>query len=166
MKTEGTKYEMMFILSPMLTEDKRKKVLGELDDLLKSKDADVFHTDDWGKREIAYRIKRFEDGYYMIYYFVLPERKDLHEIDEHLRLDQDVLRHLIIRREDDYEPKDFSDFQLPEDKEKKKPAKKTGSKAKAAPKKEAKKQEPKEEVSEEKLNDKLDEIMADDDLDV
>lgn len=170
MTTEGTKYELMFILSPMLTEDKRKKVIGELDDLLKEKGADVFQTDDWGKRELAYRIKRHNEGYYMVYYFVLPNRSDLHEIDEHLRLDQDVLRHLLIKRPDDHKIHDFQ--KLEEEAKKEQEERRAAKAAKKSPKKPAPKEnkvEKPEEVKETnkaELNQKLDKIVSDDDLDV
>lgn len=103
----ATKYELMFILSPMLTEDKRKKVVAELVSVIESKDGSIFHVDDWGKRYLAYKIRKFDEGYYMIYYFTLQEPVNIKEIDEHLRLDQSILRHLIIKREDDYEIRDF-----------------------------------------------------------
>jgi small subunit ribosomal protein S6 len=104
----ANKYELMFILSPMLTEDKRKKALDELNELLTTKTASVFHVDDWGKRDLAYKIKKQSEGYYMIYYFNLAESKAIAEIDRHLRLDQAFLRHLILKREDNYEIKDFT----------------------------------------------------------
>lgn len=172
MTTEGTKYELMFILSPMLTEDKRKKVMGEIDALLKDKEADVFETDDWGKRELAYRIKRYNEGYYMVYYFVLPNRSDLHELDEHLRLDQDVLRHLIIKRDDDHK---IHDFQKLEEEAKKEQEERRAAKAarksprkNPKPKKENKVEKPAEvkETDKAELNKKLDKIVSDDDLDV
>lgn len=104
----ANKYELMFILSPMLTEDKRKKALDELNELLTTKTASVFHVDDWGKKDLAYKIKKQSEGYYMIYYFNLAESKAIAEIDRHLRLDQAFLRHLILKREDNYEIKDFT----------------------------------------------------------
>jgi small subunit ribosomal protein S6 len=101
------KYELMFILSPMLTEEKRKKVVAELVSVIESKDGKIFHIDDWGKRYLAYKIRKFEEGYYMIYYFTLTNAQNINEIDEHLRLDQSVLRHLVMKREDDHEIRDF-----------------------------------------------------------
>jgi small subunit ribosomal protein S6 len=104
----AAKYEMMFIVSPMLAEEKRKKVVAEINALLEAKNADLFHVDDWGKRDLAYKIKKFTEGYYMIYYFTLADTASIKEIDEHMRLEQSVLRHLILKREDSYEVRDFT----------------------------------------------------------
>lgn len=101
------KYELMFILSPMLTEEKRKKVVAELVALIESKDGNIFHVDDWGKRYLAYKIRKFEEGYYMVYYFTITNSQYIKELDEHLRLEQSILRHLFMKREDSYEIRDF-----------------------------------------------------------
>jgi len=49
----------------------------------------------------------------------MPNSQDLFEIDEHIRLDQDILRHLVMKRDEDYEPQDYSDFKFEHEKEKK-----------------------------------------------
>jgi small subunit ribosomal protein S6 len=112
-----SKYEMMFILSPDLTEAKRKKVVAELNELLEAKKVDIFHQEDWEKRDLAYTIKKQNEGYYLLYYFTMPNPRDLFEIDEHMRLDQSILRHLIIKRDEDYTPQDFSEFKFEYEKE-------------------------------------------------
>jgi len=178
----AVKYEMMFIVSPMLTESKRKSVIKELDDLIKSKGGSVFHIDDWGKRELSYSIKKFDEGYYLIYYFTLNAPQDISEIDEHMGLDQGILRHLIIRRDEDFEIVDFTQFEEEEEerKEKTKEEKPAKPKKEDKPKAESKKTEDtskeneeakesdskdKDEDSEE-LDKKLDAIISDSDLEI
>lgn len=145
------KYEVMFILSPMLTEDKRKKVVAELDALLAAKKADVFHVDDWGKRDIAYTIKKHNEGYYMVYYFNLADRQALTEIDEHMRLDQNILRHLFMKRDENYQIRDFEALEQ-EKIERGGPSKEQKEKAKAKKDAAAKKAPSKKQV-EEKMSD-------------
>lgn len=119
------KYELMFILSPMLTEDMRKKTLAEFDQLLQDKGAEVFHVDDWGKRDLAYKIKKYDEGYYMIYYFTLVDTNVLTELETHLRLDQNFIRHLLLKRDPDHEIKDYTiEEEQPEEKPKTEPKKK------------------------------------------
>jgi small subunit ribosomal protein S6 len=101
------KYELMFILPTTLTEDKRLEVIKELEELIASKKGEIIHRDDWGKRHLSYRIAKNDEGYYLIYYFTLNSGADVREIDEHLRLDQDILRHMIIRRDEDYQIVDY-----------------------------------------------------------
>lgn len=102
------KYELMFILSPTLNESKRDASIQLVDKLLKENNAEVFHVDDWGKRELAYTIKGHNEGYYVIYYFNAPNGHFLSELEEDLKLDQGVLRHLVLKRSDSFEIKDFA----------------------------------------------------------
>ena len=163
-ETTTRKYELMFILSPMLTEDKRKSVVGELEKLLTSNGGEVVYTDDWGKRDLAYRIKKYEEGYYMLYLFTLSNPEFLTEFDEHMRLDQNIIRHIVIKRDDDYEVLDYAKLmeetkasQAKNEEEKSKPKK-------AAPK--AKKEIKKEEPKSEELDKKLEEVKSDSDIEI
>lgn len=143
------KYELMFILSPVLTEDKRKKILNELGELLASNNAEIFHVDDWGKRDLAYKIKKQEEGYYMIYYITLANTEALKDFDHYLRLEQGILRYLFMKREDDYEIRDFTIEEVveePAEKEKKEVEKEKPKKAAVAKKIEAVKSNTNDEV--------------------
>lgn len=89
------KYELMFILTPNFTED---EVVGEakkvLDQLIKL-GANITHTVDLGKKKLAYPIKKQRHGYYQLVEFT-AEGKILTSLDNNLRLDQTVLRHLVL----------------------------------------------------------------------
>jgi small subunit ribosomal protein S6 len=106
--SSASKYELMFILSPMLTEDKRKKTLADFQAELDTHGAKIFHIDDWGKRDLAYRIRKFDEGYYMIYYFDLVNTQAIKEIDRYLRLEPGFIRHIVMKRESDHEIKDYT----------------------------------------------------------
>ncbi len=110
------KYELMYILSPSLTEQKRNKSIKQIDDILKENKAEVFHVDDWGKRDLAYTIKGNNEAYYIIYYFDVKDASFLPELEEEMKLDPGVLRHIIIKRDDNFEVKDFSEVDEDENK--------------------------------------------------
>ena len=101
------KYELMLLMSPGVTEDQRTKSLNEHISLLEQKGAKVFHVDDWGKRDLAYTIKGQDQAYYITYYLTFSDTKYLEEFDELLRLDPSVLRHILIRRPDNFEIQSF-----------------------------------------------------------
>lgn len=177
--TSSRLYEMMFIISPMLAEEKRKSVMKEIEDLIKEEGGQVTQTQDWGKREMSYRIKKQEEGYYHIFWFTLENPENLHEIDEHMRLDQGILRHMIVKRDEDYEIVDYIALNAEEEKKaanegkvseggidsvvKKPKAKKVDEKAKEEAK--AKKEEDKA-ASKEALDKKLEEIISDTDIEI
>jgi small subunit ribosomal protein S6 len=110
------KYELMYVLSPELTEDKRNKSIKQIDSILKENKAEVFHVDDWGKRDMAYTIKGFSEAYYIIYYFQVDDASFLPELEEEMKLDGGILRHMVIKRDDDFEVKDYSSVDEEENK--------------------------------------------------
>lgn len=58
----------------------------------------------WGLRNIAYRMKKNRKGHYVLFNIDAPAAA-LNEFDRQLRLNEDVLRHLVIRVEEhDEEP--------------------------------------------------------------
>jgi small subunit ribosomal protein S6 len=50
----------------------------------------------WGKRRLAYPIENHEDGYYMLAKIKL-EPSRTRELEDHLRIDAEVIRHILIR---------------------------------------------------------------------
>lgn len=110
------KYELMFILSSSMNESNRNKSIKEIEQILTDHKSEVFHVDDWGKRDMAYNIKGNDEGYYIIYYFNTPNADFLPELEEHMKLDQGVIRHIIIRHADDFEVKDYSNVDEEENK--------------------------------------------------
>jgi len=94
-EAERKPYELMFILKPDMLETAYKKKLKDFKEFLENSKAVVSVEDIWGKRPLAYRIKQKDDGIYVVYNFVAPANF-IHEINEHLRIDTEILRHLMI----------------------------------------------------------------------
>lgn len=180
------KYELMFILSPMLTEDKRRSTVKELNDLITSNGGEIFHEEDMGKQELAYTIKKHDEGYYMLYYFTLENGEFISELEHHIKLDNGIIRHIVIRREDSYEIVDYNAMMeemeaakegevstASADEVMQKPKKAAAPKAEAPAKKEepAKEEAPKEKEEPakpegEELDKKLADIISDSDIEV
>ncbi len=89
-------YELMIILNPELRESEVTKKLGEFEEMIAKSGGKVTSKDYWGKRALAYRIKRKDDGLYMVYNAEMPA-SFLKEIKEALRIDKEVVRSLVIR---------------------------------------------------------------------
>ena len=88
------KYELLYILRPDLEEDARKKVVESLSDLLTKNGAKVNKTEEWGLKQLAYEIKKFTKGYYVLVKFE-TEKAALDEFDRMTKINQNVLRFLI-----------------------------------------------------------------------
>ena len=101
-----TLYELMVIVSPALTEVQVSSLYGEIREHLK----DVTFEDLWGKRRIAYPVKKHQEGFYSVWNFRF-DPQDLAELNDFLRLNPQVLRHLIITVPKDYKPVTFAEME-------------------------------------------------------
>lgn len=105
--TDQKKYELMIILNPDIGENAFKKRVEEIKKLISTQKGEIFFEDLWGVRDLAYAIKKHDRGFYAVFDFtLLPEM--LKEIDATLRLEPEVLRHMIIALPFKYEAKSFA----------------------------------------------------------
>lgn len=104
-----SKYELMVILPGDLTERESTAKLEVIKQYV-LENGGVF-TDEliWGKRDLAYKIEDQEVGFYAVFHFTLENKAGLKEIQNDLRLDQSVMRDLLIQIDSDYTIADFQD---------------------------------------------------------
>ncbi len=96
----------MVILSPSLTEAE----VGSLVTEIKGFFAETLFEDLWGKRKFAYPIKKFVDGYYVVWNYHI-NMEAMGELQEFLRLNQGVLRHLVVILPDTYTPPTIAEIE-------------------------------------------------------
>lgn len=92
------KYELMVIIKPLLPEDIKSKVLARIEKLVKKSKGEIEKTDIWGKRHLAYPIKKHEEGYYVVLDIQMPQ-SSTKEFEKDLKLQNDILRHLLLRED-------------------------------------------------------------------
>lgn len=98
MEQKNNKYELMVIVKPMLPENVRMGVESKIIETLESSDGKVLKTDVWGKRHLAYKIKKQSEGYYIVYEFeASPD--SIKNIEKALKLNKEVLRYLLVNQE-------------------------------------------------------------------
>lgn len=91
-------YEMLFIIPNKFTDDEAKNIFKKIGQLLTSNNGIISLENYWGKKKFAYPIKNEYYGYYCLYEFDL-ERSLVAEINNKLRLDHNILRFLIVKKE-------------------------------------------------------------------
>lgn len=98
MPTQATRtYEAVYIFDSALEDAAIQDRLTRYHGMLNAAgDVSVEH---WGRRQLAYAIKRRENGYYAIARFELPDVQVLPEFERALKLDDGVLRYLISLHE-------------------------------------------------------------------
>ena len=91
-------YEVMFILDPALEDDKKEATVETVKEIISS-DGEVGNVDVWGMRKLAYPIQKKTEGYYVVIEFkaapTLPK-----ELDRRMKISDNVIRHLIINKEE------------------------------------------------------------------
>lgn len=88
-------YEVLFILSPQVTEEETTTLIAEFKRVAESTGATLKSEDAWGRRRLAYPIQKFNEGIYHL--FVFESAGSLAELDRRMKNSDRVLRHMIVR---------------------------------------------------------------------
>jgi small subunit ribosomal protein S6 len=88
------KYELMIILKPLLPEDIRAGIQKKIEKSITKGKGKITATDVWGKKHLAYPIKKHDEGYYIVYKLEL-ESTFAPEFQNELKLMSDILRSLL-----------------------------------------------------------------------
>jgi small subunit ribosomal protein S6 len=89
-------YELVVILSPELAEEDLPAAIDRLSQLIVDRGGEVKDIDRWGRRKLAYPIKKQVEGSYLLTQVRLdPNRTS--EVEAGLRISEEVLRHLLVR---------------------------------------------------------------------
>lgn len=93
------KYEIMYILNASLEEAARQQLIESLHGIITNEGGTIEKIDEWGIKEFAYEINHMSKGYYMVVTFQ-AEVETVAELDRICRINQNVVRHLIVNLEE------------------------------------------------------------------
>ena len=93
-------YEFVYVIQPDATPEREAEIHQKIDQVVADHSGRLLLRDDWGKRRLAYEIKKFQKGHYFQVNF-LGQGKEVGEIERLLRIDADVLRYLTVQADDD-----------------------------------------------------------------
>ena len=89
-------YEIAVIFHPDLDDDGLAAQVERVEGLVAADDGSVVSTTRWGKRRLAYEIRKKREGYYYFWYAALPASAP-QEIERNLRLNEEVMRFMLTR---------------------------------------------------------------------
>lgn len=89
-------YEVMFIIRPDLQEEDVDKLISNLESQAASAGATVKNVERMGKRRLAYLVRKFIDGFYILL-TVEADGKAIHEIERRLRVSEPVIKFISVR---------------------------------------------------------------------
>ena len=89
-------YELVYIIQPDASPEKEKELQTQIGEMLSRAGAVTLLWDDWGKRKLAYEIRKLQKGHYVLVNF-LGGGGSIPEIERMLRIDPDILRFLTVK---------------------------------------------------------------------
>lgn len=92
-------YEAMFIVRPQLEDEQVDATVKKVEESITRLGGELARSEKKGKKRLAYEVKDQRDGHYVLLNFNLDSTK-LPEIERQFRLNEDVIRHLVLRQEE------------------------------------------------------------------
>lgn len=89
-------YEIMFILRPNSTDEEMDKLISSMEGVVTSHKGEVVGVDKMGKKKLAYRIAKFDEGYYILFK-VNSGGECVKEFERRLRVVDSVIRYISVR---------------------------------------------------------------------
>jgi len=88
----------MYLVRPDLDEDALQQAVASVRSIIESQGGEVVKTTMWGKRRLAYEVRKLRDGFYVID-DVRLESTRIGELESSLRIHDQVFRHMLVVHE-------------------------------------------------------------------
>ncbi|MCL6506170.1 MAG: 30S ribosomal protein S6 [Bryobacteraceae bacterium] len=89
-------YEELFIVRPNATEEEIDQAIEQIRQVVTGAGGTLDKVEKWGVRKLAYRVRKHEDGYYVLVQFSAPPDA-VTEIERRLRVSDTVIKYLTVR---------------------------------------------------------------------
>jgi small subunit ribosomal protein S6 len=96
------KYELVYVVSPDATDDQVTDLHSQVDAIVQRMGGQLERTDNWGRRKLAYEIGRHKEGTYVLE-AINGSGELMKEIDRRLKVTDLVIRHLVVRVDEEQE---------------------------------------------------------------
>jgi small subunit ribosomal protein S6 len=91
-------YESIFIVRPSLSDDDTNKLIDKMKGVLEKSGGTLLKQENWGKKKLAYEVKRERKGTFVYFYFKSPGNV-VSELERSYRLEDSVLKFLTVRQD-------------------------------------------------------------------
>jgi small subunit ribosomal protein S6 len=93
-------YELMFIVRPDMTEEDQDRLILNLESAVASSGGQMKNVEKMGKRRLAYTVRKFSDGVYILLTFE-GSGGLVHELERRLRVSEAVIKFLSVRTDEE-----------------------------------------------------------------
>lgn len=98
--SQTRQYELVYIASPDATEQVIAELHTQIEQIVQRYHGTIDKTENWGRRKLAYEIGHAREGTYVIE-TISGSGELMKEIDRRLRVTDTVIRHLVVRIDED-----------------------------------------------------------------
>ena len=89
-------YELVLVIRPDVNEENFPVTIEKVTQFITGRGGSIIEVDRWGRRKLAYPIKHFTEGEYVLTQFKLEPKMTV-ELEASLRISEEILRHLLVR---------------------------------------------------------------------
>ena len=93
------KYELTLVLDGKTTPAKRKALMVTVEKIIEILKGKIGKIEEWGEKELAYKIAKSQSGYF-IHYPLELEPSQVKALSLKLKMENDIIRHLLIRKDE------------------------------------------------------------------
>ena len=90
-------YEAIFILAPTLDEEQIQTIIDSLSKAAEERGAEVANVDRWGRRRLAFPVKKHKDGHFVIFTLRADSNDAVRELERRFKVSDSIIRFLTIR---------------------------------------------------------------------
>ena len=90
-------YEVLYILDPNFSKEKIAGVMSEVSDFVEKKNHGVVNHDFWGKKQLAYNVKKHKYGNFVLLNTEFKDANFVNEFKVFLNLNKEVMKYMIIK---------------------------------------------------------------------
>jgi len=93
-------YELVLIISPEIPEEDVPSTIDKVSQFITGRGGEIAGVNRWGRRKLAYPIRRHLEGNYVVTQFRLDPGQ-VADLEASLGLAEEVIRHLVVRTDED-----------------------------------------------------------------
>lgn len=90
-------YEVLYILNPNYSKDQISGAMNEISDFVEKKKHAIINHDFWGKKQLAYNVKKHKYGNYILLNTEFQDTSFVNEFKVFLNLNKEVMKYMIIK---------------------------------------------------------------------
>jgi small subunit ribosomal protein S6 len=92
-------YEVIVILDPAMTEEEVERQIDEIKELVIKGNGEIQDIQRWGKRRLAYLVKKRREGYYVLFRLMI-DPKTLSSLEKNFKISEKILKYMKVRSEE------------------------------------------------------------------